>query len=776
MHQRSRGFGWAFAFLLAMTCASTAFAQLEEIIVTAQKRAESVQDVPISITAISGQELTDRGLNDFNAIAESVPNFDLPVSNVSRNVSVRIRGIGSSGTNPGIESSVGVFLDGLYQPSGAQIFGELSDIQNVEILRGPQGTLYGRNTPVGAINATTRAPQQESEAQIRAGFGNFSERWLNAYVGGGLSENVAGRLTVWTRDRSGYEHNLFTGDDINSAETTGARGKLLFQPNENLDITLIAGYSESDRECCIAEQIDPAGPLGIATPGFLAAQQAAGTPFLNVDDSDHMVNSDETPDDHTDNTVLSLNAEWELASGHTITSITGYQDWDNQVEIASDSHTADVLKANQNQRNEIFSQEFRIASPIGEKFDYLAGLYLYNQETTFTEAVLVRDISAVRVFANPLAPFCLPQNGGCTLRVGDNGGSLFEQETDSIAVYANGTYHLNDRWDVTGGLRWSQDEKGFDVVHFNDPTNSPVFNIFIFPPIDPAPDSRKEDKITWSINSRYNLNDDVMLFGAISTGFKSGGFNSRRLPAGSSLEFEAEEAISFEFGIKGFFADRTLMLNATAYHTTIEDFQETALAPTGTGFIVSNAGEQEVKGIEADFRFAPNDNFSMDGGIAYLDAEYTNFNGAQCGLGETPDNTNGTCNRTGETPSNSPKVSLNIGLQWEQDFANELALRLRADYNWRDEQNITRVTQDQTADIDSYGLLNLRAALGSSDGRWELEAFVNNVADEVYFVQAARQPLGALITAGGFAGAGGSVGWYGPPRTYGLQITYRPVQ
>ncbi|MDG1906586.1 MAG: TonB-dependent receptor [Arenicella sp.] len=774
MYQRGRGFIRAIALMLVMPFASTAFAQLEEIVVTAQKRSESVQDVPISITVLSGQELANRGLNDFTAIAESVPNFDLPVSNLSRNVSVRIRGIGSSGTNPGIESSVGVFLDGLYQPSGAQILGELSDIQNVEILRGPQGTLYGRNTPVGAVNATTRAPQQEFESQIRAGLGSHGQQWLNGYVGGGLSDNVAGRLSVWSREHDGYEKNLFTGDDINTSETIGARGKLLFQPSENLDVTLIAGYSESDRECCIAEQIDPTGPFGIATPGFLAAQQAAGTPFLNFDDSDHVVNSDETPDDHTETTVLSLTADWELTGGHTLTSITGYQDWDNQVFAASDSHTANVLEFSQNQRNEILSQEFRLTSPVGDKFDYLAGLYLYNQETTFTEAALVTDISAARVFANPRAPFCLPQNGGCTLRVGDNGGSLFEQETDSIAVYANGTYHINDRWDITGGLRWSQDEKDFDVNHFNDRTNSPVFNIFIFPPVDPAPDSRKEDKVTWSINSRYNLNEDVMLFGAISTGFKSGGFNSRRLPAGALLEFEGEEATSYEFGIKGFFADRTLMLNATAYHTTVEDFQETALAPTGTGFIVSNAGEQEVKGVEADFRFAPNDNFSMDGGIAYLDAEYTDFNGAQCGLGEAPDNANGTCDRTGDTPSNSPKVSLNVGLQWEQDIAENMALRLRADYNWRDDQNITRVTQDQTADIDSYGLLNLRAALGSSDGRWELEAFVNNVADEAYFVQAARQPLGALITAGGFAGAGGSVGWYGAPRTYGLQLTYRP--
>jgi len=200
-----------------------AFAQVDEIIVSAQKRQESVQDVPISITAFSGADLDTRGVTDFTDIAQTVPNFDLPSSNTSRNVSVRIRGIGSSGTNPGIESSVGVFLDGLYQPSGAQIFGELTDIQTVEILRGPQGTLYGRNTPVGALNVTTRDPQQEFESQIRLGYGSHDHKWINAYVGGGVSENVAGRVTAWFRDRDGYDDNLFTGDPINDAKTVGGR-------------------------------------------------------------------------------------------------------------------------------------------------------------------------------------------------------------------------------------------------------------------------------------------------------------------------------------------------------------------------------------------------------------------------------------------------------------------------------------------------------------------------------------------------------------------------
>lgn len=764
----------ALAMTTSLAVSMPAFAQVDEVIVSAQKRQESVQDVPISITAFSGADLDTRGVTDFTDIAQTVPNFDLPSSNTSRNVSVRIRGIGSSGTNPGIESSVGVFLDGLYQPSGAQIFGELTDIQTVEILRGPQGTLYGRNTPVGALNVTTRDPQQEFESQIRLGYGSHDHKWINAYVGGGVSENVTGRVNAWFRDRDGYDDNLFTGDPINDAKTVGGRAKLLFQPSENLDINLTAGYSVSDKVCCIAEQINPTGPLGIATPGFLATMAANGIPFNNFDDSDHIVDSDEMPDDHVEDLSASIKIDYELAGGHTLSSISGYQNWDNDVRVATESTRASILELDQDQLNEILSQEFRITSPIGDKFDYLGGLYFYKQDTTFEEAGVFLAGGPHRVFANPRAPFCLPQNGGCTARAGDNLGSLFEQETTSIAAYGNATVHVTEQWDVTGGLRWSQDEKNFDVNHFNDPTNSPVANIFVFPPIDPAPGSRKEDKLTWSANTRYHVNDDVMLFATASTGFKSGGFNSRRLPAGSALEFEAESSISYEGGIKAFFADRRVMLNATAYHTTVEDFQETALAPTGTGFIVSNAGEQRVKGIEMDYRFVPNDAFSFDGSFAYLDAEYTDFKGAQCGLGETPDQANGTCDRTGETPSNSPKISTTIGAQYEMSLSDDLNLRLRADYNWRDKQNILRVTQDSPADIDAYGLLNLRATLGQKDGKWDLEAFVNNVADEAYFVQAAKQPLGALISAGGFSGAGGVVGWYGAPRTYGLQLTYRP--
>ena len=239
----------------------------------------------------------------------------------------------------------------------------------------------------------------------------------------------------------------------------------------------------------------------------------------------------------------------------------------------------------------------------------------------------------------------------CRAEAGDSVLSVFEQETSSIAAYGNLTYNITNVWDVTGGLRWSRDEKDAFISHTNSPGNGFAVNALLFPPTQPGDRDRSESKVTWSFNTRYDLTDDVMLFFTSSTGFKSGGFNSRRVPAGSVIEFEEEESLTFETGLKSFFLDRTTMLNLTIFHTTIEDFQASTLAPTGAGFIVGNAGEQEVKGLEADFLYTPNENFTLNGSLAYLDAEYTEFSDAPCGAGEVPDNPNGannTCNRIGD--------------------------------------------------------------------------------------------------------------------------------
>ena len=754
---------------LAALYTVTSFAAIEEIVVTAQKRTESVQDVPISITALSGDDLARRGLNDLQEVARYVPNFDMPSSNNLRNVRVRIRGIGSSGTNPGIESSVGTFLDGLYMPTGGMNFGELTDINSVEVLRGPQGTLYGRNTPIGALNVTTRKPSDEFESLIKLGYGEYDQTNVSGYVGGGLGDTTAGRLSFWYRDREGYEKNTFTGDDVNDNEEWGVRGKLLFAPTDTVEINTAIYYSEIERRCCMAEQLSPNDPnWGIATPGFLAAQTAAGYPFTNFDDSDHRVDGDDEGDDTSESFGASVQVDWDFGDEFLFTSITGYQDWENSVVISADSLRNPMLFAPQTQSNEVLSQEFRITSPSDRAVEYIAGLYFYKQDTQFDSDLTV-GAGANRVFPFPAALCPAP----CTAQEGDFVTSAFDQETESVAGYGNLTWHISDVWDVTGGLRWSRDEKDVYIAHTNSPTNSIPINVAIFPPNVVGDRDRSESKVTWSFNTRYNVSDDVMVFFTSSTGFKSGGFNSRRLPVGAQVEFEEESSLTYEAGIKSFFFDREVMLNLTVFHTTVEDFQESTLAPTGTGFIVGNAGEQEVKGVEADLTWAPNDNLLVNGSFAYLDSEYTDFNNAQCAAGQAPTNPNGTCDRTGERPSFAPEYQYTIGAQWTQPFGDNLEWHARADYSWRDDQILTRVSGSDIGEQEAYGLLDLRIGLGSSNGQWEVEAFARNVTDETYYVVMAAQPLGGLVSGGGPAGARGFAGWYGPPSVWGLQFTWR---
>jgi iron complex outermembrane recepter protein len=753
--------------LLWATTASAAV--IEEVVVVAQKRAQSVQEVPISITAFSGDDLEARGLNDLQRLAAFVPNFDLPGSNNIRNSQVRIRGIGTTGTNPGIESSVGVFLDGLYMPTGAMSLGELADISTVEILRGPQGTLYGRNTPVGAVNINTRRPEQRFDAMVRGGIGAYGGRMVNGFVGGGLGDQVAGRLTFYHRDFDGYVKNALLGGRVNDNDEQGVRGRLLFTPSDNVELNLVAYWSKQQKRCCVGEQIDPLGPAGIATPGFLAAAEAIGKPFMNFDDKDHVVWADDEGDDQVDSWGASLQADWELPNGHVITSITGYQDWDNLVTISSESTPQAVLLSVQNQVNEVLSQELRITSPTGGAWEYIAGVYLYAQDTTFFTSSTIQP-DANRVF--PLPPAVCP--APCMLVPGSTAFQDFAQETRSAAVFGSLTRYLTDVWDVTAGLRWSRDDKDVDIAHYNAPGAVPPFtNVFATNLIGAL--ERRDKNVTWSVNSRYRFTDNLMGFVTAGTGFKSGGFNATRVAPGTPVEFEDEQSISYEAGIKSTWLEQRLQLNATAYWTVLKDFQDTSLnLQTGAGFIVANAGEQRNRGFEADLLFRPRAEITLNAAVALLDSEYTDYPNAQCGAGETPTGVGGTCDREGETPAMAHKWKYSLGAEWAQPLADtSLEWSLRADYAWVDDQNLIRVTVDPPGNQSAYGLFNLRASLGAQDGRWDVSAFVDNATDKAYYIQAAGQPVAALMSGGGVAPARGFVGWYGPPRMWGVQATWR---
>lgn len=738
---------------------------VEEITVTAQKRAENVQDVPLSVTAISGQAMEQAGVSSMVDLAATVPSVMMDSSNNLRNTNIAIRGIGSSGTNPGIEPSVGVFLDGVYLPLGGMAQGEMLDIETVEILRGPQGTLYGRNTPVGALNITTRKPSREPEAQIRFGAGNYDLRHVAGYVGGGLTDSLAARFSFWSRDRSGYEYNLFTQDDQNDSEVYGGRLRVAYTPSDVLEINVIAQYSLMQQKCCVAEQRDVTGPYGIATPGFLAAQNALGLPFRNFDDRDHVVDADDVGDDWSESYGISVQADWSLAGGHTLTSITALQFWDNRAVVSADALPQAVYRNGQDTLVRTLSEELRIASPTGQVFEYLAGVFLFAQDMRFDQT------SVYLQGANRTYPATFCSAPPCRLRVGDSATSYFTQETASWAVFGTGTFNITDRWSVTGGLRYSKDEKDTYIHHYNNAAASPVL-LRLQPPYLIGEVSRSEDSTTWSVNTKYNWTPEIMTFATVATGFKAGGFNTRRVAPNTPYEFEPETSTTYEAGVKSTLLDRRLVLNATVFNMVLEDFQESVLNPlTGTGFIVGNAGERRVRGVEVDFRARPHAQLSVDGGLAYMDAEFTDRTDGQCPVDRAPDGSApGTCNFNGMTPEKSPKWKANLAAQWVQPVTGDLEAFGRAEATYTSGYAFLP-TLDRAARQEALTLVNLRAGLRSEDSRWELAAWVRNLTDESYYAQSTTQPLNAFVSGGGTAGARGFIGWYAPPRTMGVEAT-----
>ena len=356
--------------------AQAASAQLDELIVTAQKRAENVQDVPLSITAISGAEIEKAHILNFAQLTTVVPSLQFSTSNNVRNTTISLRGIGQSGNNPGIESSVGVFIDGAYVPGSSALLGDLTDIQSVEVLSGPQGTLYGRNTPLGAINILTREPQADLEAMLTAGYGNYDQTSVKGYVGGALMTNVASRASFWARDRSGFAYNLANGKHVNDFAGAGGRLRTVWKPSDALKLDWATYYSNVSANDGVSDVIDAAGPTGVATPGYLAATAALGYTFQNYGNRDFVVQTQDLTNDKAIAYGSSLTGNYAFGDGYTLTTITaGDYNKGGGNPYANAALPQKILILAERGIINSWSQELRLASPTGRRLEYIAGLY-----------------------------------------------------------------------------------------------------------------------------------------------------------------------------------------------------------------------------------------------------------------------------------------------------------------------------------------------------------------------------------------------------------------
>ena len=768
--------------------------QIETITVTAEKRPETVQRVPASISAFSGTQLEDANITNFADIANLVPNLAIITANNNRNTTIQIRNQGTSGTNPGIEPDVGLFLDGVYIPAAAPILGDLLDINTVEVLRGPQGTLYGRNTPVGDINITTRAPTSQTEGMIEGEIGNFDERRVSGYIGGAITDDVAGRLSLWTDTHSGYVRNLYNGQMVNDGDQYGGRGRVRWTPDAATTVDLIGYYGQISTHGTYTGQVSPYGVGGIIGTGGATPSYPFGASFLTAVPNYQAPHGFETDDattdayDKTETYGASVTANRVLPFGATLTNILGYNWMDDDIkELAATSLPVPVLNHDwQSDRIGSTSDELRLVSPGNEFIDYVAGIYLYHSDLRY-DTVGVFGPGANAQYTYHAAPTLTTP----VLLPGDHADFHFGQATNSVAGYGQVTVNVTDKLHAIGGLRYSIDHKDAGLYAFNGGPTPPIvgfalINALINPPAAFHHLEREDHALTWSGTLQYDVTDGVMAYATFSNGFKDGGFNARS----SSftlfpVAFAPEHTLNYETGAKTTLFDNKLLLNVDVYRMIIEGFQSSSLQPgSGALFQVFNAGTIHENGVEADAQARPIEHLSLDASLSYADTFYSNFPKGTCYAGYPNLLVNpvsaGTCNLTGRTPPNSPDWRWSLGARWEQQWMDSHFQWFVSGTAHYTSSQYMDPSLDPRSRQDGYTLFDANLGFEPDSGNWKIQLYGRNLANKVYYTYEAPQPLGALVdvvnnpTPGkGSVGANGFVGNYGTPRTFGVEASYK---
>ena len=759
------------------SAASSGGGFIEEIMVTAQRRAENIQDVPISISAYGGDFIEKAGVQTLSDLALYAPNFTISQSSQQSNARISIRGVGSVGNNA-IEPSVGVFIDGIYYPRPGAVIGNLMDIQTVEVLRGPQGTLFGRNTPVGALNISTRNPSDEFEGQITVGFGDFDAYELGLTLSAPFSDRTAGRIAIKFTDRDGFGRNTFDGSDFGDVDNLSVRGKLRFDVSDKFYFTLIADMAELNAGGSTIEVFTPS-----TQPLFEGTMNALfGATPVTSDSFDHVINQDHRDDLNDEQIGVALDASYEFDNEFTIRSITSFRDWEANVIESAIRVPADILPRVTRYETQTFSQEFQLLSPVGETVEYIAGLFLYDEDYDIDQSFNAGAQFCVPVIAGLVFQQVLAATGDPAIAMAQSQAAAasclsqqqerlfeapFDQTLDSIAVFGQAKWNVSDRVSLTLGARYTKDEK---KGNFNQLINNTFATLFR------VPESsnnlvRDDSQVTWFANASFFPSDETMFFATASSGFKSGGFNSEGAGIVIGVAdriFGPEDSINYELGVKTELFDNAMQANVTLFRTELDDFQDRTF--DGLSFFVRNAGELRQQGIEADLTIAPIEQLLITGGFSYLDSEFLTYPEGSPLPGSTVIQ-----NLAGTSKHFSPDWQASTVVEWTDQFGSAgFDWFVRGEWQYVGEQNIGANTNNSPQTLqDGYSLYNAALGLESQDGTWRVSLMGRNLGDEGYCMTMFDQPiggnLGAVIAANNTSVQRCAVG---APSTYGVTFNY----
>jgi iron complex outermembrane recepter protein len=734
--------------------------EIEEITVTAARRVQTLQSLPTSATVFSSEALEALRVLEPRDLAEQTPGLLTKFGpNGLATVGFYMRGVGINDFTGTVDPSVAVYVDEVFQPTPDMLNFAVFDVERVEVLRGPQGTLYGRNSTGGAINFITARPTEDFDAYLRTEYGSYETGAIEGAISGPISDTLLGRISLrgqLSSSGSGYSFNRFTNNELGRNDQTAIRTQLQWIPSDAFNARFMYTYGEHDSEQALLQHVgtrDPANPLAICEP-VLNGRRDEGAcvdllGYFDPDDDPYDGDANLDPELEFDSNDFTLTLEWNLPN-FTVTSITGYNDFSK--EQSQDIDASPFVAADNFTFSNVdnISQEIRLTSDESVRMPWIFGFNYANTEVEWFQTI---DLTAIAG---------IPTSNGA------------DQETESWAFFGHLTVPISEKLEFIGGLRFTDEERDWTGATFVGTFTSldeafasgaPTLSILPIPagapgaggPLD-FPNSKSEENVDFQAVLKYTPTDSAMYYLRISEAFRSGGFSSAVIFSQEALEpYEPEDLLAYEAGFKLSFADNRARLDASAFYYDFKGFQATFVRADEASARLQNAGDVETFGLEASLDWLPTERLDINLGLSLLDTEIAKTSVVLAPLDGGPETT-----IQGNEIPNAPGYSINGRVRYHMPVGSNYTARLQTDFNVVDE-HFVEPNNRQYLKEDGYSVVNARIAMGPNDGPWQAAAWVRNIGDTVY--RSAAQDLALSL--------GFSEIVLGMPRTWGLEFEYQ---
>lgn len=730
-------------------------AKLGTVTVNARRREETSQSVPTPISVLGSETLETQRIYRVQDLQQLVPSTNVAYVH-ARQSSISIRGLGNNPASDGLEGSVGVYLDNVYLGRPGMAVFDLLDVEQLEVLRGPQGTLFGKNTTAGVLNITTRKPTFQREGSVQSSLGEDGYWQTQGSFSGPITDTLAGRISAYRTEDDGYVKNLYNGDDLNGGKRQGFRTQLLFKPSDTFNLRWIGEYNEEDSNNGILS-LYSTGPTinGVNRYESLASQAGATL----VSGKKRKVNFDADQLVKVFQGGTSVEANWTLPNDFTLTSITAYRWWDFTPRNDDGLNVPAAYNAGVSVRDKQYSQELRLASPTGGFFDYVLGAYYFKQDLdnkSFT-------------YYGPQADIWNATPAGALANVTTLGNGHID--TDSYALFAQGTWHLTERLDFTAGVRGTYEEKNAWVTR-DDPFGGAA--------VTGAAATARQGRVgaydsgdlsqysfapSGLLSLSYRFNDEVLGYASLSHGEKSGGVNltvgaAPRLGT-DSLQVGTERVNNAELGVKSTLLDNRLQLNANLFWAQVHGYQANVYDQVNRVQYLANAGSVRSRGFEFEATAVPLRGLTLNFNGSWNDVRYTEYKDAPCPPEVSLVNAAATCDLSGHQVVGASKYIANLNAQYKWQLAERIEPYVTASYAFRS-RAVGTIDDSDYGQIPSYAIVNLSTGvrLDQGDGVLDLSLWVKNAGDKTYFTSLWNS------ANGGYAGV------LGTPRTVGATARY----